>query len=155
MLVMNLILAVTWCFLWQSHDPVHIVAGLIFGFLVLRFHKQDYGGKIKPASIAHFVIYVGHFLKELILANFLVAKIVLTPGLKIKPGIIKYKLDVTSDSGITLLANSITLTPGTLTMEISKDRKYLYIHTLNIEDPRKTEEEIKKSLERPAMRVVS
>ncbi len=75
------------------------------------------------------------FLYELLLANLQVARIVLTPGLPISPGIVAYDTKLESDLAITSLANMITLTPGTLTMEVSDDKHRLFIHTLNLDDP--------------------
>jgi multicomponent Na+:H+ antiporter subunit E len=62
---------------------------------------------------------------------------------------------VKSEGGITLLANSITLTPGTLSVDVSDDQKTLYVHALDIEDPRKTEEQIRKTLEQYSREVLS
>jgi multicomponent Na+:H+ antiporter subunit E len=75
----------------------------------------------------------GLFLVELILGALRVAWLAVQPGLKLRPGIIAYPLTVTSDAEITLLANMITLTPGTLTIDVSEDRRTLYIHAIDID----------------------
>ena len=87
------------------------------------------------------------FLYELVLANLSVARIVLSPSLPIRPGIIAYETKLTSDLALTSLANMITLTPGTLTLDISEDRRYLYVHTLNIQDPVEVAESIRQAFE--------
>ena len=76
---------------------------------------------------------VGSFIKELILSALQVAWLVVQPKLRLRPGIIAYPLTVTTDLQITLLANMITLTPGTLSVEVSHDRKSLFIHAIDIE----------------------
>ena len=74
----------------------------------------------------------GYFVKELILSALQVAWLVVQPRLRLRPGIIAYPLTVTTDLQITLLANMITLTPGTLSVDVSRDRKTLYVHAIDI-----------------------
>lgn len=73
------------------------------------------------------------FLRELILSALKVAWLVVQPRLKLRPAIIAYPLTVTSDAQITLLANMITLTPGTLSVDVSDDQRTLYIHAIDLE----------------------
>jgi len=77
---------------------------------------------------------LGFFLKELILSGLSVAWLVLQPKLRLRPAIIAYPLTVTTDLQITLLANLITLTPGTLSVDVSDDRRTLLIHALDVPD---------------------
>ena len=77
---------------------------------------------------------IGLFVRELVLSALQVAWLVIQPKLKLRPGFIAYPLTVTSDAQITLLANLITLTPGTLSVDVSDDRKTLFIHALDIPD---------------------
>jgi multicomponent Na+:H+ antiporter subunit E len=74
------------------------------------------------------------FLRELLLSALKVAWLVVSPKLQLRPAIIAYPLTVTSDAEITLLANLITLTPGTLSVDVSSDRKTLYIHAIDVGD---------------------
>lgn len=73
------------------------------------------------------------FLRELVLSALKVAWLVVQPEIKIRPAIIAYPLTVTTDAQITLLANMITLTPGTLSVDVSQDRKTLYVHAIDME----------------------
>jgi multicomponent Na+:H+ antiporter subunit E len=73
------------------------------------------------------------FMRELILSALRVAWLAVQPRIRIRPAIIAYPLTVTSDAQITLLANMITLTPGTLSVDVSEDRKWLYVHAIDIE----------------------
>jgi multicomponent Na+:H+ antiporter subunit E len=77
---------------------------------------------------------IGLFVRELILSALQVSWLVLQPKIRIRPGIIAYPLTLTTDVQITLLANMITLTPGTLSIDVSDDRRTLYIHVLDIAD---------------------
>ena len=73
------------------------------------------------------------FVKELILSALRVAWLAVQPRITIRPAIVAYPLTVTTDAQITLLANMITLTPGTLSVDVSEDRKWLYVHAIDIE----------------------
>ena len=73
------------------------------------------------------------FLSELILSALRVAWLVVQPKLRLRPAIIAYPLTVTTDAQITLLANMITLTPGTMSIDVSADRKTLYVHAIDID----------------------
>jgi multicomponent Na+:H+ antiporter subunit E len=93
------------------------------------------------------------FLKELILSNIAVTLHVLRPRLKLQPGIFAYRTELTSDLEVTLLANLITLTPGTQTMEISPDGRILYIHAMDIQDVDTVRAQIRGSFEKAIMEV--
>jgi len=73
------------------------------------------------------------FLRELVLSALAVAWAVVQPKIGIRPALIAYPLTVTTDAQITLLANMITLTPGTLSVDVSEDRRTLYIHVLDMD----------------------
>jgi multicomponent Na+:H+ antiporter subunit E len=88
------------------------------------------------------------FAYQLVLSNLDVARTVLRPALRIEPGIVEYRTDLVSDLAITWLANLITLTPGTLTLYLSDDCRTLYIHTLNVRDPKEVVSGIRASFER-------
>ncbi|MBN2781437.1 MAG: Na+/H+ antiporter subunit E [Candidatus Marinimicrobia bacterium] len=115
-------------------DMQEIVAGLIVSALVvlLTLGMEPVLGDVRltPKSLWYGVLYVLVFLRELLVSNLDVARRVIDPKLPIKPGIVKVRTKLQSRIGRTLLANSITLTPGTLTAEIRGD--YLYIHWIEI-----------------------
>ena len=79
-----------------------------------------------------WISLIAMFVRELILSALKVAWLVLQPRMRIRPAIIAYPLTVTTDAQITLLANMITLTPGTLSVDVSADRKTLYIHAIDV-----------------------
>lgn len=84
-----------------------------------------------PKALVAGVLYYGYFFKELVKSNFRLAAIVLSPSLPIKPGIVKVRTRLQSRMGRLMLANSITLTPGTLTVEV--DGQWLYVHCVTVE----------------------
>jgi len=138
--VIGVVLAVLWLFVrGVTLAPDRIVAelltGLAFGvpiaFLLRRFYVKriDIGSSIRSAPAA--VIYVVLFLWELITANVDVAYRVLAPSMPIEPAVIEIPLRVETDAAITTIANSITLTPGTLTMDYDEETNTLYVHTIS------------------------
>ena len=84
--------------------------------------------------IFYAVLYFFQFMKELTLANYQVAKLVLSPSAKLKPGFLAVPLTAATDFEITSFANSITLTPGTISVHIPDDRKVIVIHAINVGD---------------------
>jgi multicomponent K+:H+ antiporter subunit E len=92
-------------------------------------------------------------LRDIVLSNIQVARLILGPESRIRPGFVWIPLDIRNIYGITALASIITMTPGTLSCDLSEDRRYLLVHCLNLEDPAGTVAQIKQSYERPLMEI--
>ena len=93
------------------------------------------GGIIGNTSrVLWFLYYVVVFVWECLKANIDVAYRVIHPQLPIRPGTVKVKVGLKSDIGLTFLANSITLTPGTTSVDVDKDNGYLYVHWLCVKE---------------------
>ena len=128
-----------WLLLTWSLDIQNIVAGIIIVFLCTIFMGHLFFDNVikifNPRRIIWFLYYIPVFLLHMVKANFDVAYRVLHMNIPIRPGIVKVKTTLKSDLGLTFLANSITLTPGTLTVDIIGDE--LYIHWINVvtDDP--------------------
>lgn len=93
------------------------------------------------------------FLKEVVLANLQIAQFVLWKPSRIRPAIIKVPLDIKTDRGIFLLSSMVTLTPGTLSLDVSEDRKFLYVHVTHTVNPSEVIESIKRGFEKRLMEV--
>jgi len=126
---------VVWTVLSWSLDPQMVVAGVMASTIVaFLFHEilpREHHVFISPVRLFWFLVYVPVFFYYMIMANFDVVYRALHPKMPINPGIVKIKTDLKTDSGITALANSITLTPGTLTVDLTDDG-FLYIHWINV-----------------------
>ena len=120
-----------------------VLAGLLV--LVLRVPLRRRFRLEKVPKALGLLLY---FLKELLLSNAAVARILLSPVSSLTPGIVAVPLDLKSDAGITVLANLVTLTPGTLSLDVSPDRRTLYVHALHVEDPEAFRLEVKDGFER-------
>jgi multicomponent Na+:H+ antiporter subunit E len=128
---------IIWVLLCWSFDWQHLGAGMLVALLVTvvtggLFITRPHVFR-SPARYGWFLCYVPVFVWECFKANIDVAFRVLHPGLPIKPGIVKVKTRLRSESGLTFLANSITLTPGTLSVDIDPEAGVLYIHWINVE----------------------
>jgi multicomponent Na+:H+ antiporter subunit E len=150
---LNLILAFVWCLLQNELSLQQFIIGYVAGagimlFFVRVFHEELYFRKVGMG-----LRLLGFFLKELLVANWAVVKLVLAPRLKVRAGIIAYPLELQNDILITLLANMITLTPGTLSVEVSPDRRLLFIHILDIADIEEEKRKIKDGFERYLQRL--
>jgi multicomponent Na+:H+ antiporter subunit E len=99
------------------------------------------------------VAYFFKFMKELTLANYQVAKLVLSPAVKLKPGFIAVPLTARTDLEITSFANSITLTPGTISVHIPDDRRVIVMHAIDVgDDLDALRQATKDALEAPILR---
>jgi len=125
----------TWPFADGRIDIQVVIAGLIASLIVaILFHEilpQEHTVFISPIRIFWAVVYIPVFFYYVIIANFDVVYRALHPRMPINPGIVKIKTNLKTQSGITALANSITLTPGTLTVDLTDDG-FLYVHWINV-----------------------
>lgn len=150
--MLNLILALIWTAVQGTFTLSNFVFGFVLGYVVLRILRPLLGEAGYDARLRHQINLVGFFFKELVLSSIRVATEVLTPGYRMRAGILAVPLDVHSNLGITLFANLISLTPGTLSIDVSDDRDTLYIHVMYID--RGVEEDVrhlKATLERRIM----
>ena len=158
-----LVCFVFWVLLDFSFKMEEIVAGAVVSLLVALFTARFFihenaGWFFNPA---HFFALIGYwcftFVGELIKANVNMAKICFGGCKNINPGIVKIPTEMKSDYGLAALSNSITLTPGTITMEATEEdgQNYLYVHWIDVKetDPEKAGEAIKGTLEKGLRRV--
>lgn len=146
--LLNLILTIVWVFLTGSLEIVNFIFGFILSFLVLWLISRKQENRKYFAIAPRLISFFFYFIYELIKANIQVAHDVVTPKFYMKPGIVAYPLDAKSDLEITILANVISLTPGTLSLDVSDDKKILYIHAMYVSNKEEFIEDIKKGFER-------
>lgn len=152
--LLNILLALAWVALTGRFNMVNFAFGFALGYGVLWLAQRVLGPSSYFGKARRFLGFVLFFLWEVFKANLQVAYIVLNPRYPLQPGIIAVPLDARSDTEITLLANIITLTPGTLSIDVSADRKVLYVHTLDMgDDPGRFRRRIKEGFERRLLEV--
>jgi len=152
-ILLNLFLAFVWMFIKNSYTGNTFLIGYILGLLILFAFRHFFPGRFYIRRVYAACKLFLIFLKELLLANYQVVKIVLKPKLDMHPGIFRLETELTKDWEILLLSNLITLTPGTLVIEVSPDNKTLYIHAIDIQDMESSVAAIKNSFEKAIMEV--
>ena len=150
MLLANILLALAWAALQGRFSLANLATGWILGYLILLLLVK--GGVLGPSRyvgrLSGFVGLAGFFLWELVLANLRVALDVATPRYHMTPGIVRLPLDAKSDAEILLLAALINLTPGSVALDVSDDRRVMYVHVMYIQTPDRARAEIKEGFER-------
>jgi multicomponent Na+:H+ antiporter subunit E len=150
----NLLLALAWAALQGRMSPGTLATGFVFGYLVLLLLRPLLGPSVYFAKVRQVVGFILFYLWELVLSNLRVALTVLDPELRMRAGVVAIPLEAKTDAEITLLANLITMTPGTLSLDVSADRRTLYIHAIHFEDLEQFRQEIKRGLERRVLEVL-
>lgn len=146
---LSLLLLIVWLLMNNSVSAGQILLGAIFALLIpmgtssMRKHQPTLK---KPVTAVKYLLML---MGDIIVSNVEVAIQVLGPVRKITPGFIAVPLDITQDLPITLLASSISLTPGTVSIEVSEDKQWLYVHVLNLVDEAATIANIKQRYESP------
>ena len=152
-ILLNFFMAFLWMFLTGSLDAARFIIGFFLGMILIyamrRFFKSRFY-MVKVMAIAKLTLM---FFWELLKANVEVLRIVLRPKMDLKPGIFKYDTELKEEWEVTLLSLLITLTPGTLVMDISDDNESLYIHAIDISDAEDAVAAIRDSFEKAIMEV--
>ncbi|MBP7675594.1 MAG: Na+/H+ antiporter subunit E, partial [Thermoanaerobaculia bacterium] len=126
----------------------NLLEGVILAGLLVLLLRVPLRRRFRLEKVPKALGLLLYFLKEILLSNAAVARSLLSPVSSLSPGIVAVPLDVKSDAGITVLANLITVTPGSLCIDVSPDRRTLYIHALHVEDPDAFRREVKEGFEK-------
>lgn len=177
MLQLNLLLTIVWLLLTEDSSLGNLVMGFLFAFAILSFSEmvitfQHQDDPETPPSQAErhtstpirrqgsyfnrtrlTFVFIIFFLKELVIASINVLLSIIQPH-RIHPGVIAVPLDLYSDMQITLLANVVSLTPGTLSLDLSDDKKIIFIHSIFVKDPDDFRHQIKDGFERRILDIV-
>ena len=144
----NLLMAIVWAAVTGSASLHNLIFGFVLSTLALGLIREQINGTGYITRSLRVASLLWLFLIELAKSAWKVAIMVVSPRLEIKPGIFAYPLTVTRDFEITLLANLITLTPGTLSVDVSDDKKTLYVHAIDCADPDGARRDIAEGFER-------
>lgn len=155
LILTNFFLPLVWMALTGSFTVANFAVGFILSSLCLWLvsSPSEVALVVYLVRVVRFLSFIGFFIMELVLANLRVAWEVITPEHHMRPAIIAIPLDAATDLQITILANFITLTPGTLSLDVSADRRTLFIHAMYVDDPEQFRREIKERLERRVIEV--
>ena len=147
----NLVMAIIWVAVTGSASLLNLVFGFVLSTLALGLIREQVNGVGYVTRSLRFVSLMLLFLVELAKSAWTVTKLVLRPKMNLAPGIFAYPLRVERDFEIALLANLITLTPGTLSVDVSQDRKKLFVHAIDCSDVEGTIRDIADGFERKIM----
>lgn len=146
---LTVVLALLWLLLNNSAHPGHIVLGTIFGIVIpwLTAPLSAPRPAVRKPGLAlrYFLV----LLKDIIICNVQVAKQVCGPLKALSPALVAVPLDLQDDLPITILASTISLTPGTVSADVSEDKQWLYVHVLHLESEEQTISDIKTRYEQP------
>jgi multicomponent Na+:H+ antiporter subunit E len=146
--LINILLALAWGAVTGSFSELNLAFGFVLGLGALYLIREQVGTSAYFQRVGRAFGLAFMFVYELVLSAWRVTMIVLRPKIELQPGIIAFPLTVDRDFEITMLANLITLTPGTLSVDVSEDRKILYVHCIDVPDPQATIDDIKNGFER-------
>lgn len=151
---LNIALAIVWMALLGEFTVESFVEGFLMVLITLSITQVARGESSYFHRARVFITFILYFLWEMIVASFRIAFTVLWPWLRIRPAVVAIPLDLETDDEVTLLANLITLTPGTLSLDVSNDRKTLYVHAFDVKDVPAFRQQIKSGFERRVREVM-
>ncbi|MFE8602429.1 Na+/H+ antiporter subunit E [Archangium violaceum] len=150
----NLVLALLWAAMLDDITPANLAIGFGVGLLLLGFSTSQHGA----SPYAMKLLYVGHLLAlifwNVISANWRLAHEIMTPGVNNQPAIYAYEMESRTDMEVTLLALIISFAPGTLGLEVSSDRRLIYVHVMFTTTREGFTREIREHVERPLLKVL-
>lgn len=152
---LSISVAVVWLLLVNSLAPAHLLTAAILGLLlpsIAQRLRSEHAGLRKPRIAARLA---GIVLWDIIMSNIEVARRILGPESALTPAFVWVPLDLTNSHAITTLAGIITMTPGTLSADLTEDRKFLLVHCFNLADAEAQILQIKQRYENPLREIFS
>lgn len=151
--LMSLTLFVVWLLLYNSIAPIVVVGGAILALAVPMLTARYWPEYPQTVRIGRLLRFIPLVLFDIVVANMRVLVLILGPARRWRPHFFVIPLDLKQPFPITLLASVITLTPGTVSANLSGDRRSLLVHGLDVEDPELAARQIKDRYEKPLMEI--
>ena len=151
--VLTPLIALIWLLLANSLAPGQILLGLLLGWAIPIFTLRFWPERIRihrPLTLFRFLLLV---LYDILVANLNVALLILRGPRRLTPAFVTVPLDLRSELGISLFANTISLTPGTVSSWLSPDRRSLVVHGLHVRNPDALAATLKRRYEAPLLKV--
>lgn len=147
--VTSLVLVTVWLLLNHSVSAGHVVLGAALGWLIPLFTQRFFPEPVYLGRAGVLVRFLAVVLWDIVVANFSVARLALAPVSRLRPGFVRVPVDVEDDFALTALANTISLTPGTVSAQITPDRRHILVHALDLGDESALVNTIKARYEAP------
>lgn len=151
--LLSLLLFAVWLLLNQSLSAGHLVLAALFALTVPIITTRLRGERVPLRAPATALRLFGVFLWDVLASNLAVLRQSLGPESSLRPRFVWVPLDIEDRHGIAILSSMITLTPGTLSADLSDDRRHLLVHALHAEDEQELVATIKSRYERPLMEI--
>ncbi|HLV47094.1 MAG TPA: Na+/H+ antiporter subunit E [Flavobacterium sp.] len=153
--LLNIMLTFVWVALTGELNYANFSFGFGLGFFLLwMINRTANSGTEYFYKVPNIIVFILYFLYDMCKANIQVTMDVLTPNFNMNPGIIKYETNAKTDFEVTMLCNMISLTPGTLVIHISDDKKFIYIHVMYIKDKQKFIDSFKRRTENRLLEIL-
>lgn len=131
-ILLNLFIAFLWMFLQDRWTFLTFLSGYIVGVIILLFMRRFFNAPLYIYKVWAVIKLLAVFIYELVVSGIFVIRHVLRPKMNITPGIFRLEVDLEGDVEVTLLSMLITLTPGSVVMEVTPDGKAIYVHALDL-----------------------
>ena len=152
--LLNILLTFLWVALTGSLTIANIGFGFALGFFILWIKERTGNDKRYFFRVPKIIGFIFFYFFEMVKANMQVAYDVITPHYFMKPGIVGLPLDAKTDFEITMLSNMISLTPGTLVVDLSTDRKVMYVHVMYLKSREEFIKTTKEGLEKKLLEIL-
>lgn len=152
--LLNLFLAAGFCAILGQLNLGGFVAGLAIGYLALWVTRPLYGPSAYFVRVGRILRLTAYFIGQLLVSNLRVLWDIVTPRPTSRPGVIAVSLDAQTDFEIMMVANLVSLTPGTLSLDVSGDRKCLYVHVMFLDDVEAARRQIKEGIEKRVLEAI-
>lgn len=150
-LLLNILLTLVWIALTGYLNYANFLFGFGLGFFflwVLSRGNTNLEERGYFSRVYRIFVFIGYFIVDMVKANLEASKEILSPGFSMTPGIVAYQHHLKTDFEITMLTNIIALTPGTMVLKVSEDRKTVYIHVLHLSNRDKFLDKLENGLEK-------
>lgn len=146
--LLNIGLAIAWAGINGSFSAPVLMAGFVVGYIVILLGRPVLGPSAYYTGLWRTLSFIVIYVWELVTASIRIAIDVLNPWLDVRPAVVRVPLQVRSDAEVTLLANLISLTPGTLSLDVSDDNRSLFVHAMDVDDADALRRELHDTFER-------
>lgn len=153
-LAWNLVLALVWCALTGRLTAVDFAIGFAVGFGILAWLTPGQSARGYVRRAPRVPVFVVVYAWDVVQSSLRVAWDVVTPAARRRPAILAVPLELETDAEITLLANLITFTPGTLALDVTEDRRVMLVHDMFVSTPEAAKRRIKRHYERWLLRIM-
>jgi multicomponent Na+:H+ antiporter subunit E len=152
--VWNVLLAVVWAATTEEFSAANLAIGFVLGYILLFILRNVLEQSKYFIDVYDLIALAVFFVVELILANIRMAYYTVMPLNRMRPAVIAVPIEPMNETELTVLSNLITLTPGTLTLDISDDRRTMYIHVMRLYDLEQTKRDIKRGFEQRILKAL-